>query len=151
MDFAISLFKPSHSVASLNVANNTTPGAPKTSTLLRDLPIGDSASNPQNTSVTNLEESNRCILTNASADDMSMPATRVRSRTRNCTGRSCQWGPSIKERIDSSTCVMVPKKRNPKINKKVQSILFVLFHFGHHVLTRPCRRRIVVCLETSLI
>jgi hypothetical protein len=43
-----------HSIASLNVENNSTPGAPTTSTVLKAFQTGELISNPQNTSVTNL-------------------------------------------------------------------------------------------------
>lgn len=93
----------SHSIASLNVEKSSTPSAPRTWTLSNAFPTVDSAENPQKTRVTDLAERKRCIRTKASAEDMSTPATRDRSRTRNWTGLACHDGPSTIPRIASST------------------------------------------------
>ena len=131
-------------MASLKHPKSSTPRTPRTSTLRNAFPIGESAVKPQKTRVTLFVASSRCIRTNASADDISTPATSDKSSTRNWIGWSSQDFPSRRFRIVSSTYVIVPKKRKPE---RV-GIRLRLTPKSYDI---PCNRRIVVCLDTSRI
>ena len=103
----------SHSMASLNLAKSSTPSSWSSPTLRSACHMDDSSENPQRTIVISRVKSKRWIRTNASADDISIPATSERSITRKRIGFCCQAGGSTSSRIASSTCAIVPKKRKP--------------------------------------
>ena len=66
-------------MASFSVSQSSTCGSSNIPELAGTLQTGDLVNTPQNTNTTPLAASNLCTLTNASADDMSTPATSVRS------------------------------------------------------------------------
>lgn len=132
-----------HSIASLKLENNSTKSSSNSPTFSSDLPMDDSAEKPQRTIVMLRDDRTRWIRTNASAADMSIPPTKVRSMTTNRTGLRCQLAGSTMSRIASSTCAIVPKKRNPE-----DEMSYFYSCSSYIEGSAPCSLRTIVCFAT---